>query len=455
MIAREVRYCTTEDGVRIAYCVEGEGPSLLVPPFFITSFSLSHLVPTFENLMRQVGRGRQLVQYDLRGTGLSQREVSDTTYSAALRDLEAVVHALGLARFSLWGRAVGGPWAIEYAAHHPDQVEKLVLSGTFARLLDVFSRQMIQGFAQLARANWEVASRTFADLGIRRRDEQEGLRWAEWCQKSISAEGMAAFLEGSLEIDVTHLLPSVKCPTLVVHYIQDPLYPFAVGRGLAEAIPNAGLVPLEGAGAGFGGYTRPAIETIDAFLKGIPVASGTSRDSPPTGMTAILFADIADSTGLTEKLGDGGFREKARGLDAELRIVIRKYAGTPIEGKLLGDGVLAVFSSAREAIEGALDCGRAGNDAGLPLHLGLHAGDVIREDNNVYGGAVNIASRISGLSGASTRPGGRCLSARPQTLRSLRPFERRADCYCLRGPTFRTRLTLGPLGSVGIGCGLG
>src|SRR6266540_1609519 len=78
--------------------------------------------------------------------------------------------------------------------------------------------------------------------------------------------------------------------------------------------------------------------------------------------------------------------------------VIREHAGTPIEGKLLGDGVLAVFTSARQAIEAALACGRSGDGAGLPLHLGLHAGDVIREDNNVYGGAVNIASRISGLS---------------------------------------------------------
>ena len=65
---------------------------------------------------------------------------------------------------------------------------------------------------------------------------------------------------------------------------------------------------------------------------------------------------------------------------------------------LLGDGVLAVFTSARQAIEAAVACGSAGSDAGLPLHLGLHAGDVIREENNVYGGAVNIASRISGLS---------------------------------------------------------
>src|SRR5213592_4372043 len=111
-----------------------------------------------------------------------------------------------------------------------------------------------------------------------------------------------------------------------------------------------------------------------------------------------LTADIADSTALTERLGDTPFRAKARDLDAALRTVIREHNGTPIEGKLLGDGVLAVFTSARQAIEAALACARSGGDAGLPLHLGLHAGDVIREEDNVYGGAVNIASRIAGLS---------------------------------------------------------
>jgi len=120
-------------------------------------------------------------------------------------------------------------------------------------------------------------------------------------------------------------------------------------------------------------------------------------------MSAILFADIADSTALTERLGDSAFRGKARELDGALRVAIRERGGTPVEGKLLGDGVLAVFTSARQAIEAALACGRAGDDGGLPLHLGLHAGDVIRESDpdgrsNVYGGAVNIASRISGLS---------------------------------------------------------
>ena len=122
--------------------------------------------------------------------------------------------------------------------------------------------------------------------------------------------------------------------------------------------------------------------------------------------------DIVDSTALTERLGDTAFRAKARDLDASLRTVIRGHAGIAIEGKLLGDGVLAVFTSARQAIEAAMACGEAGSREGLPLHLGLHAGDVIREDNNVYGGAVNIASRISGLSA----PGEVLVS---ETVRSL------------------------------------
>ncbi len=118
----------------------------------------------------------------------------------------------------------------------------------------------------------------------------------------------------------------------------------------------------------------------------------------PSGTAIILFADIVDSTALTEQLGDAAFREKARELDESLRGVIRETGGTPVEGKVLGDGVLAVFTSARQAIECALRCNAASDSVWLQLHLGIHAGDVIREGNNVYGGAVNIAARIAGAS---------------------------------------------------------
>jgi class 3 adenylate cyclase len=159
----------------------------------------------------------------------------------------------------------------------------------------------------------------------------------------------------------------------------------------AAGIPGARLVLIDD--VAFASFP----ELVEEFVSSTEPTEHPSSDRS-SGMTAILFADIADSTALTERLGDTAFRAKARELDGTLRAVIREHAGTPIEGKLLGDGVLAVFTSARQAIEAALACAQAGAEASLPLHLGLHAGDVIREDNNVYGGAVNIASRISGLS---------------------------------------------------------
>ena len=119
----------------------------------------------------------------------------------------------------------------------------------------------------------------------------------------------------------------------------------------------------------------------------------------PSGTAIILFDDIVDSTELTERLGDATFRARARTLDERLRGIIHEQAGTAIDGKLLGDGVLAVFASAHEAIAAALAFGAASADADLQLHLGIHAGDVIHEEGNVYGGAVNIASRIAALSG--------------------------------------------------------
>jgi class 3 adenylate cyclase len=167
------------------------------------------------------------------------------------------------------------------------------------------------------------------------------------------------------------------------------------GRYRQSCQTLAGLIP----GAQFVETDDPA-RAIREFVGGAPMPQENAgpRGISGSGTAVILFADIADSTALTERLGDAAFREKARDLDAALRAIIREHTGTAIDGKLLGDGVLATFASAAKAIEAALACGRAGADAGLPLHLGLHAGDVIREENNVYGGAVNIAARISGLS---------------------------------------------------------
>jgi class 3 adenylate cyclase len=112
----------------------------------------------------------------------------------------------------------------------------------------------------------------------------------------------------------------------------------------------------------------------------------------------ILFTDIADSTALTERLGDARFRDASRTLDAGVRKAIAECGGAAIDGRVLGDGVLATFTSAAQAIEAARRCHALSAASELGLHIGVHAGDVLREENNVYGGAVNLASRICDLS---------------------------------------------------------
>ena len=163
------------------------------------------------------------------------------------------------------------------------------------------------------------------------------------------------------------------------------------GRTLAAGIPNAELLVLEGEVEQItAGDTVATIAAINEFLG----AAGEQEESLTGGTAIILFLDIADSTALTTKLGDAAYREKERELDTSLRAAIAEAGGTPVEGKVLGDGVMAVFTSARQAIDAAQRCRDLGNEAGLPLHLGIHAGDVVREGNNVHGGAVQVASRV-------------------------------------------------------------
>jgi class 3 adenylate cyclase len=112
----------------------------------------------------------------------------------------------------------------------------------------------------------------------------------------------------------------------------------------------------------------------------------------------VLFIDIAESTTLTEQLGDWAFRSRSRALERELRASVERNGGSSAFGITLGDGILADFRSARNAAACALECAALAQLAGLPVHIGLHAGDVLREAGTIFGGAVNLAARLCSLS---------------------------------------------------------
>ncbi len=386
-----IQYATTSDRVRVAFTTVGRGPPLVV----CGDIADAHVelvwredIP-FGHLYRSLAERSTIIKFDPRGLGLSDRDYSHLALDDRLLDLEAVVQQLALDDFHLLGCAVGGPLAIHYAARHPERVSKLVLLGSPVRTAELLAHHRIANLSGLIRADWEMYLENLAAVNMGYGHE-EASRMAKFLATCVEPGGLLRLGAAWALDDATEALMRVQCPTLIIHLSGVHYLTIEMARELASGIPKSQLVVVN---SDWGGRQEEVALAINDF-----VAIEDRLLDSPSGTAVILFADIVDSTALTERLGDTAFREKARELDSALRAIIRDNGGTPIEGKLLGDGVLAVFTSARQAIEAALACGQCGSDSGLPLHLGLHAGDVIREDNNVYGGAVNIASRISGLS---------------------------------------------------------
>jgi len=400
-----IQYAKTSEGVNIAYCVAGEGRNLLwvwPPPF-------SHVQLDWEtvssHIFQPLAKNQRLVWFDWPGTGLSDRDSIDFSMEAMTRAIETVVARTSLEKFSICATLSAVPIALTYAAEWPERISHLIFVDGWTQFSEVEQSAARQAEKALRGKDWVIYSETFARVLMGYEDQEYAHQLAKFLRACVEPNAHQAAVDASEHYDVSALLPGVTAPTLVVHNQNSPWIGVQAGRRLAAGIPDSRFVVVDD-------LTYAQLPSLIYEFLREGEASSPAAAALPSGMTAILFADIADSTALTERLGDTAFRAKARDLDGTLRGVIREHAGTAIEGKLLGDGVLAVFTSAREAIEAALACGRAGDDVGLPLHLGLHAGDVIREEDNVYGGAVNIASRISGLSA----PGEVLVS---ETVRSL------------------------------------
>jgi len=386
----QIQYVRTSDGVNIACCAMGEGT-----PLVYASNAWGDLQwYTYNDATRTrvdaiAASGWRIIRYDGWGMGSSDRDVTDFSLEARLRDLEAVVDHMALERFPLCGYGQGGPAAILYSLRHPERVSHLVLVNSFASGSAYYEKipamRAIIGLRDVVEEQWEFFTLTLASAARGFGDAVAAQKTAALFRSSMAPAAFLSYVEESRKIDLLDALPDVSVPTLVVvdtsGFATDD-----VTRPLAAHIPGARLVSTDD-------YTRE----LTSFLGGGSHPRATTP-ALPSGTAVILFADIVDSTAMTERIGDAAFRDRARQLDQRLRAAIREASGVPVEGKLLGDGVLAVFSSARQAIDAAVLCAASGGEFGLQLHLGIHAGDVIREGDNVFGGAVNIASRISGLS---------------------------------------------------------
>lgn len=413
MAEPQIQYARTSDGVSIAYATAGEGPCVILVPSSPNTHSQRQwdMMP---DLYSGLTQRFHAIWYDSRGSGMSDRNATDFSRAAMVTDLETIADRAGGREFALIALYDAVPTAVTYAARWPERVTHLILGDGRVKVSDYFENTAIGAELALRDQDWVIYTETVGRMMAGFDDPALGTKFAEHIRACIELPGLRAAYAAQMsqEYDVPDgVLESLDVPTLVFHNRKNLFLPVQSGQRIAASIPNARFQTIDDM------LYRELPAMIAEFIGVASPPAKAPAPSAPSGTVAILFADIASSTAFTETMGDAPFRKKARELDGILRSIITESDGKTIEGKLLGDGVLAVFTSTRQAIEAAVRCGKAGDDAGLPLHVGIHAGDVLHETDpdgraNVYGGAVNIAARISALS----EPGEVLVS---ETVRSL------------------------------------
>jgi len=258
------RYVTDTGGHSLAVARIGRGPALVVLPGWVSSIDViaAGRDPRSSLLQRLAGRVA-LTLYDRYGTGLSRGPVDDFGLAASVRELEAVVRYAG-PPVNLLAMSQAGPVAVALAARHPELVDRLVFSGTYADAATVFTRTDLNAsLVAMVRAHWGMGSRLFADLFRPDVSEAGARHLAEVLRDSADRETAASYLEALYAVDVTDLLPTVRAPALVVHYRGDRVVPFTGGRQLATGLPDARLITLDGA------YHLPDAADLDRVVEAI------------------------------------------------------------------------------------------------------------------------------------------------------------------------------------------
>jgi len=248
-----IKFCTTGDDVRLAYATMGEGPPLVKVANWLSHLDYDRESVIWRHWLAGLSRHHQLVRYDERGCGLSDWDV-DFSFDAWVRDLEAVIDAVGLDRFPLLGISQGGPVAIAYAVRNPERVSHLVLLGTFAqgrrkRARTQQDAELIETYIDMTRLGWGQPDPQYRIMFVSRflpeGTQEEWQAFDELQRRSTSPENAWRFLNEFADIDVTDLAPKVTVPTLVACARREPGDTFEESRRLASLIPGSRMLPLD------------------------------------------------------------------------------------------------------------------------------------------------------------------------------------------------------------------
>ena len=386
--------------LHIAYATAGEGPIDMV---WVTP-TVSHVEylwtePSLEAALEQLTSFCRVVMFDRRGSGMSDPILGAPTLEEQMDDVHAVMDAVGSEQAALVGSIEGGPMAMLFAASHPDRVSHLILYGTFARSTWApdydwtWKEEERQSRTEQLLEYWGKGYMV-AGVAPSKGWDPAFLEWAGRLERlAASPSSVERIFTMMGEIDVRHVLPSIRVPTLVMHRRDDTFIDVRHSRYLSEKIPGARYVELDGRDNLFSlGDTDGLLGEVEEFI------TGARHEREPDRMLAtVLFTDICDSTARAAQIGDTDWRRLLEQHDALVRRSLERHRGEEV--KHTGDGFLATFDGPARAIRAAGSIADGVRSLGLEVRAGLHTGELEVRDHDLGGLAVHIGARVMDRAG--------------------------------------------------------
>jgi class 3 adenylate cyclase len=399
IVEAPVEYARSQ-GVNIAYQVTGSGPrDLVLVSGFVSHLDNDWAHPDSARFLDRLGSFARLIRFDKRGTGLSDRNVGLPDLETRMDDVRAVMDATECEQAALFGFSEGGPMSILFAATYPERVTALVLYGTYAKRANpdadypwcsTWDERV--AYATEIERDWAVQ----ADLGRMAPGVDASYKrwWAARARASASPAAARDLLLMNSQIDVRQVLASVQAPTLVLHRLEDGDSHVEEGRYIAEHIPGARYIELEG-DVHIPWYQHEQyLDDIEEFLTG-------TRPTPLQEriLATVLFCDLVSSTERLREVGDAAWLSLLQQHDEEVRREFERFHGEEVIHT--GDGFLALFDGPARAIRCALAIRNSLRALGLDVRVGLHTGEVERPaGGSPRGIAVHIGARVAAAAGS-------------------------------------------------------
>jgi class 3 adenylate cyclase/pimeloyl-ACP methyl ester carboxylesterase len=389
----------------IAYQVVGDGPlDMLFLPGWISQIEQLWEAPANRRFLERLAAFSRLILYDSRGTGLSDRVLEAYTLEQEAQDAVAVLDAAGSERTAVFTYSVGGLIGAQLAADRPERIGALIMYASTARTSWApdydwaLTREEREELTERNLSTWGEVNGPAMSLFAPSVGEDAALAaWFARLQRLAASPGEARIISKAMvDLDVREALPRIRVPTLVMHRPQEQVWDVRHSRYLAEHIPGARYVELDGVDSfPFVGDSDAIIEEIEEFLTGVRTGGEVER-----ALLTVMFTDIVDSTSRAARVGDGRWRDLLAQHDEQVRLELARFGGRDV--KTVGDGFLATFAGPpSRALRCALAVTRAAHELGVEVRVGMHTGECELIGDDVGGMAVHIASRVSGLAGPS------------------------------------------------------